>query len=195
MSDGFHLAAHEALPVPTRATRDAVIRCGERVRGEVGLEHGFQLHELVSANDGEVVRTGALPKEFLSRAFEMPPGGRFRIHVSVLRTGLSNNFVIATQLGHRALHMHPFEAAHPGKTMVVPRQLGDRGEELHRCMWEANWFAQGLLLPEAELMDIVRDRGLKDAAARFGVTQPVVRARVERIEKDTPVETPSPEQI
>lgn len=193
MSTGFYLTENEALPAPCRGTRAAVIRLGEQVRAEVGLTHGFDLWALLDANQGEIVQDDLMSGEALSRGFEMAPDGRFRIHVSPLRSARSNNMVIARELGHRVLHKQAFDQAHPGKTMVAPRQMDGHGADQHRCKWEGLWFAQGLLLPEAELMDIVRDRGLEDAATRFGVTPAAVKLRVERIERDIPVETPSPE--
>ncbi|MBW3243695.1 ImmA/IrrE family metallo-endopeptidase [Epibacterium sp. DP7N7-1] len=171
MSFEFALRENEMLPVPTGASKTALIQTGERVREDVGMQSGFDLSDLVQTNSGKIINQEPLSEGDQTRAFEMDTDGTFRIYVSMLRSALSNNMIIATELGHRVLHSNAFRRNNPGKTMVVPKLIGDFGADLNRCKWEAFWFAQGLLMPEVKFKATVEEIGLKEASALYAIPE------------------------
>lgn len=177
MTFPFTLRETESLPAPLNASKAAILRHGEKTREHARLGNGFDLPDLIRVNAGEIIKQGPYSEGDQSRAFEMSSDGRFRIYLSSLRTAVSNHMIAACELGHFVLHKAEFHRAHPGKAMVVPKQVGDLGEDIKRCKWEAVWFAQGLLMPEAEFMLAVETRGLEDAAALFAVTHETAKLR------------------
>lgn len=181
MSFAFFLRDTEALPIPVKASKADIILYGERVREQANIINGFDLDHFVQANGGQIISQGPHSGGNHSRAFEMSPDGHFKIYVSSLRSALSNHMIVASELGHRVLHLAAFKAAHPDKTMVVPKQSEGLEDDLHRCKWESAWFAQGLLMPEREFMMAVETRGLENAAALFAVTQEAAMSRHTKI--------------
>ena len=179
MSREYHLSQNEQLPIPLRASKSAIIAHGEKIRRDVKLRHGFDLAALFELNDGWIQSEGALNSTM--RALEYRPDGSFTIHLSSLRSGLSNNMIAAREFGHVALHSEDFKREHPGKTMVVPKSIPEDDEDLLRCKWEATWFARGLLMPEAEFTSEVEKNGLSDAAQYFGVSKLAAEERYEEI--------------
>ncbi len=189
MTTAFRLRDTESLPIPVRARKAAIIGHAETLREVVKLRNGFDLPSLVAANNGEIITQDALDPD-PTRAFEMDPGGYFKIYLSSLRDSLSNIMITACELGHLVLHKHRFTQERPGKSMVVPKQVGDLGEDLSLCKWETFWFSQGLLMPEAEFMEIFEKRGLDDAAAYFAVTREAAFTRHDQIMKVRQQEVP-----
>lgn len=190
MSKAFKLSMNEYLPSPLGASKANVIEHGEKTRREAKLEHGFQLKDLFELNGGEIESQDALDTN--DRAFEFRPDGTFKIYLSSLRSGLSNNLIAAREFGHFVLHVPDFKRNHPDMTMVVPKTIPEANEDLIRCKWETIWFAAGFLMPEAEFVKAVDERGLEDASSLFAVTPDAARNRHDEIMNNIAVHDAAP---
>lgn len=92
----------------------------------------------------------------------------FTISLSPLSGNRRDRFTIAHELGHYVLHSKIGKIS----PLSVKRDGSDRIE------WEANWFAAGFLMPEAEFHRLVGE-GWSDAwmAVHFDVSEAAVGVR------------------
>lgn len=94
--------------------------------------------------------------------------GSFTIFLPDYTSPLRDRFSIAHELGHLALH-YPLLR----KPMKAARYGSNRAE------WEANWFAAGFLMPEAEFRREFenRDHDIAEVATKFVVSEQAAEVR------------------
>lgn len=155
-----------AVDVPLNLPKHEIEQYGSKVAECVGRKPGLPVEEFIRKLGGEIKYEDTT---------ESPDGGYVIVHGPrdfgvVLSTWTSprrDQFTMAHELGHYALH------SRFGECHLFAARTGSGQSE-----WEANWFAAGFLMPEAEFRDAVRS-GISDAAlaARFGVSVPAARIR------------------
>ena len=160
-------------PTPLKASKAAILDFAERQRRKARLQNGFQLPDLIAANNGRIDHIGIMtPNQ--EDAMVIEPDGSFVIRVSTLSSALRNHFIIAYELGHWLLHWPAVQSEHAGCGMRTLRKLDEADEDQVRCAWEARWFAEAFLMPSDEFEDVYEDG---TASARFGVSPAAVARR------------------
>ena len=165
------------LPTPLRAIKSGIFSFGEEQRKKTGIKNGFDLPDLVRKNRGELSYIGFMDDD-QTDAIVVEPDGNFRIRLSSHTDALRDNFTIAHELGHFALHWPHVRKSNPGCGMKATRKVDDTNESLRRCEWEANWFASAFLMPE----EAFREAYCAGIASEiFGVTQSAVEVRAKAL--------------
>ncbi len=164
-------------PIPSRAPKPYVWAYAEKQRQKVKLQNGFDLHELVKRNGGDIEYIGFM-NEDQTDAIVIEPDGTFVIRLSSHTGTLRDNFTIAHELGHKLLHWPAVKKAYPGAGMKATRSVDASIKDLVRCEWEANWFASAFLMPEAEFKSAYA-QGI--ASETFGVTAAAVEVRAKTL--------------
>jgi Zn-dependent peptidase ImmA (M78 family) len=159
------------------ASKSNVWAFAEKQRSAVGLTSGFDLHELVSRNHGEIAYIGIFDPD-QKDAIVVEPDNSFVIRLSSETGALRDNFTIAHELGHLLLHWPKVKNAHAGHGMRATRWVDESDKDLVRCEWEANWFASAFLMPKDEFRRAYRS-GV--ASETFGVTQAAVEVRAKTL--------------
>lgn len=173
MSEGTTYTA----PMPSRATKARIFAFAEKQRERTGLKNGFDLHDLVKKNRGELSYIDFMDDD-QTDAIVVEPDGSFIIRLSSHTGALRDNFTIAHELGHLVLHWPIIRKKHHGCGMKATRKVDNSSEPLQRCEWEANWFASAFLMPETEFKKAYEDG---NASAVFGVTQSAVEVRAKAL--------------
>lgn len=165
-------------PEPTRVTKAGIWNYAERQRQRAKLEHGFQLHKLISSNGGRIEYISVTDEDQVD-AIIVQPDGTFTIRLSSLTGALRDNFTIAHELGHKLLHWPKVKEKNPDCGMKATRWVDKSNESLVRCEWEANWFASAFLMP-AEAFKVAFRNGV--ASEEFGVTEAAVQVRAKSLD-------------
>jgi Zn-dependent peptidase ImmA (M78 family) len=107
-------------------------------------------------------------------SLEINSVGDWKIFLSTWCRSYHNNSAAAHELGHYILH---YIAQDQTECMTAPRV----GRSDDRAEWEANWFAQGFLMPEKKFRKIYDMYGgnLDLVAVHFNVSKNVTRFRAE----------------
>lgn len=166
-----------APPIPSRVTKAEIWAFAEQQRARTKLANGFQLPDLVKRNGGSISYIDFLDDDQVD-AIIVEPDGTFIIRLSSLTGALRDNFTIAHELGHKALHWPKVRKNLPGFGMKATRQVDKNAQDLVRCEWEANWFASAFLMPSAEFK-AAYDKGI--ASDLFGVTEAAVEVRAKSL--------------
>jgi Zn-dependent peptidase ImmA (M78 family) len=138
------------LPSPSNEIEAAIGFLGGQV-----LYHG--LSETNAKSDGSILIDGE---------------GDFKVFIPDYVSRERNRFTLAHELGHYLLHyLVPGRGAEKVKAARAATRSDDRAE------WEANWFAAGFLMPEAEFREAFGelDGDLIGVARRFGVSVPAAK--------------------
>jgi hypothetical protein len=164
-------------PIPSRAPKAYIWEYAEEQRRKVKLQNGFDLHELVKRNGGDIEYISFLNAD-QTDAIVIEPDGKFVIRLSSHTGTLRDNFTIAHELGHKVLHWPAVKKAHPGTGMKATRSVDATNQDLVRCEWEANWFASAFLMPADEFRAAYA-QGI--ASETFGVTAAAVEVRAKTL--------------
>ena len=154
-------------PEPTGRPREYIEGLAGRIAGKLGLEPGDDLEPVVDRLGGNLlVRPWNQPR--VSGSIHVRGPSDFTIFLSPFTGPLRNRFTIAHELGHYFLHSLVGE-----KPIEINREGNDRTE------WEANWFADGFLMPEAKFKQKWEEfeRRIEPMAAHFVVSTQTVRTR------------------
>jgi hypothetical protein len=151
---------------PNGSSKEAITKFGAEVAKAFGYQPGGDLSGLVSRIGGKI-EVGS-PSEIGEDGSLVSNGdGSFLIYLSPFTNELRDRFTIAHELGHLFLHANAGK-----KPLKVARAGRDRPE------WEANWFAAGFLMPEAEFRaQVAESHSHAGVAAHFKVSTQAVRIR------------------
>lgn len=164
-------------PIPSRATKAKIFEFAENQRAKTGLKNGFELHDLVKRNGGDLSYIGFMDED-QTDAIVVEPDNSFYIRLSSHTGALRDNFTIAHELGHLVLHWPIVKKSKPGFGMRATRKVDKENEPLQRCEWEANWFASAFLMPSKEFKKAYKEG---NAADLFGVTQSAIEVRAKNL--------------
>ncbi|WP_417271631.1 ImmA/IrrE family metallo-endopeptidase [Celeribacter sp.] len=168
--------APRSLPIPTRVTKQKIQDFAEGVRDQCNLGSGFDIVDLVKANNGSVSYIGAFSKD-QTDSIIVNPDNSFEIRLSSSSSSLRDNFTLAHELGHYLLHWPKVRDAGSENGMRATRAVNYEDSDLVRCEWEANWFAAAFLMPKDEFTDVVKSSGLDAASSIFGVSKMAAQTR------------------
>lgn len=164
-------------PIPTRAQKARIFSFAEQQRTHTKIKNGFDLHDLVKRNGGDLSYIGFLDED-QTDAIVVEPDNTFRISLSSHTGALRDNFTIAHELGHFLLHWPLVRKSGSNFGMRATRRVDFTNEGLQRCEWEANWFASAFLMPSDEFRSAYFSG---NAADKFGVTQAAVEVRAKNL--------------
>ncbi len=164
-------------PIPSHATKPDVWAFAEQQRERARFSNGFQLHDLVHQNGGEISYLDFTDAD-QTDAILIEPNGKFVIKLSAHTGVLRDHFTIAHELGHKLLHWPLVKRKHPTKGMRATRRIDKSNSDLMRCEWEANWFASAFLMPKTEFTKAYHN-GV--ASETFGVTPAAVAVRAKSL--------------
>ena len=155
-----------ADPEPIGWSRQQVQSFASEVAQDLGYKPGSDLEDLVAGLGGRIVYAD-LESVRDTGSIDVRGPEDFTISLSPFAGGRRTRFTIAHELGHYILHSQLGL-----KPIRVRRDGSDRVE------WEANWFAAGFLMPEAEFKRKVR-AGFTNAmlAEHFDVSEAAVEIR------------------
>lgn len=162
--------------IPTNVKKSVLIQFGELAREELNIENGYDLRDLVEANNGTIETIGALHEDQYTGLI-CRPDDSFTIRVSSLSPSYRNNMVVAHELAHVMLHWPLFKEAHPDRDMISSRSVDENDPSQARCYWEARYFAAGFMMPEAEFSALYREQGAKQTSIHLAVSQMAVEMR------------------
>lgn len=163
------------LPIPVRASKQRVHAFAERAASRLGYNAGGSIHDLVGRLGGVIEHSDPFeegpPESIFVRA-----RGDFTVLISSLTSPDRDRFTIAHELGHYILHFPKVQDRYPNEPMKATRWVDESDETQRRAEWEANWFAAGFLMPEAEFRSVFQ--GNLDAVAKhFGVSRSAAGVR------------------
>lgn len=141
--------------------------------GNFGLDNLVKMANMLGA------RVWVQPLEpdvsgFVLKEKDTPP----EVFINALETPQRQRFTLAHEIGH--LIERASLAGDDDYSFIDYRKSDDYN--LHE--FYADEFAGALLMPAAELLHVVRNKGEYAAAEHFGVSVPAVRKRCERLEKN-----------
>lgn len=164
----------ELLPEaqPCRWNKVAVERFAEKAAQALGYKTGGDISEAVRRLGGKITHDDE--SDSATGAIEVQGEGDFVIRLSPYARSFRTRFTIAHELGHYMLHSRFGQ-----QPLRVSREGSNRAE------WEANWFAAGFLMPEAEFLEKVRE-GWTDGelALHFDVSEAAAAIRRKTLESD-----------
>lgn len=156
-------------PEPSNLAKAVVYDLAAKVAAKVGYKPGDPLDEIVKRLGGEI-RNQSWEEATSGGSLEVRPGEKpaFIIRTSPFAGALRNRFTIAHELGHYFLH------SDVGKKPILARREGT-----DRVEWEANWFAAGFLMPEAQFRADWAEYGHRMGKMMdlYQVSEPVIEIR------------------
>lgn len=167
---------------PTGASRKVIDEAGARIAKRYGFNPGGNLHDFVQKVLGGNVEV-AEPDERIKFGYLRVPGSatsKFDIFLSPYTGDLHDRFTMAHELGHYFLHYLLPKRSAP---LVIHREGKNRAES------EANWFAEGFLMPAEEFNKEWKkcDGYMPDMINRFHVASDIIsdrRRTLDRINSD-----------
>jgi hypothetical protein len=138
-----------------------------QVAKKLGYKPGDELAPLVKKIGGKI-EVASWDEVGTTGSITVRAAGDFTISLSPLSGNRRDRFTIAHELGHYVLHSEMGKKA----PLSVRRDGSDRVE------WEANWFAAGFLMPEAEFRKLAGE-GWSNSwlAVHFDVSEAAVEVR------------------
>lgn len=132
----------------------------------LGFKPGDSIEDVV-AKLGGTVSTSDWASARNTGSITVKAPREFHIALSPLSGERRSRFTIAHELGHYILH-----------SQVGKKPLSVKRDGSGRVEWEANWFAAGFLMPEAEFQAKVNEGlGSAELAEYFGVSEEAVQIR------------------
>ena len=148
---------------PASVLRRRVEEYAESIATAVGYRPGVPMADVVRRLGGRVTYLGLDEVSDAAGSIYVHAERDFDILLPAYTPPTRDQFTIAHELGHYFLH-----ANHPrGFRPIIADRLGGG-----RLEWEANWFAAGFLMPQAEFCEVA-DRLADDTgglAAHFMVS-------------------------
>lgn len=173
MSDFYY------TPTACRLGKSKIEELAQKFAQHIGYEPGVDLRELVRGLNGQIQYHSFWNlKNTEEGSLVVEKDKSFFIHLPQHTTLSRDRFVIAHELGHFFLHflLPRVQKNDESFGLKAPRYSGDQATD-----YEANWFAAGLLLPEAAFKLKYHRLGgdIVDVADHFGVgvNTAAVRAR------------------
>jgi hypothetical protein len=153
-------------PEPCGWSRTDVQRLASEAAKSLGFKPGDNIEAVVGKLGGSV-STSDLASARNTGSITVKGPKEFHIALSPLSGERRSRFTIAHEIGHYILH-----------SQVGKKPLSVRRDGSGRVEWEANWFAAGFLMPEAEFQEKLAE-GLGDAelAEHFGVSEEAIQIR------------------
>jgi predicted transcriptional regulator len=166
-------------PEPSGISKEMVERMAALVAAELGYQPGVPWGDVIEALGGKITyQTIWEMEDSTSGSIRIADEGDFEIFLAAHTGAERDRFTIAHELGHYFLHF------------LFPRQLGRKVGSLRatrygsgRVEWEANWFAAGFLMPEAEFRRAYTEtsRDLFALSEHFGVSKKAVEVRAKSL--------------
>lgn len=160
---------------PTGASRQVIDDAAAKIARKFGFSPGADLKDFIESKLGGKVEV-AEPEERLEYGYLRVPGRsghKFDIVLSPYTGEFHDRFTMAHELGHYFLH-YLFQSRED--SLVINREGTNRAES------EANWFAEGFLMPAEEFEKELKesDGYLPSMIYRFRVASDLIshRARV-----------------
>lgn len=175
---------------PTGASRQVIDAAGAKIARKFGFKPGTDLRDFIENKLGGKVDV-AEPEERLEFGYLRVPGrsgDKFDIVLSPYTGEFHDRFTMAHELGHYFLH---YLFQNRTDSLVIKREGTNRAES------EANWFAEGFLMPADEFeKELAESEGyLPSMVYRFRVASDLIshRARTLKSFKLASGEAHSPE--
>jgi predicted transcriptional regulator len=171
-------------PIATNAAKSLIHRFAEEVAKHVGLNPGDPLQSVVERLGGRIsYHSPFVPQGSAPPSIEVESPHKFVIHIPSTTSPQRDRFTIAHELGHLFLHYPMVQKEHPGQPMIATRWVDQSDFSQQRAEWEANWFAAGFLMPEAEFRDAFRAHGdrLVPVATLFDVSEQAANVRAKSL--------------
>jgi hypothetical protein len=172
-------ASHDfSVPIPLRATKGSISAFAERVATQLQFKIGSPIEPLVVRLGGKIEYQNPAPLAGrLPESIIVSSQNDFTIFLPTMTSPERDRFTIAHELGHLILHYPLAARQQPGVPMMATRWVDENNEALKRTEWEANWFAAGFLMPQAEFIQSYRSGGLPLACMRFRVSSQAAEIR------------------
>ncbi|WP_050025091.1 ImmA/IrrE family metallo-endopeptidase [Verrucomicrobium sp. BvORR034] len=154
-------------PTPINWTKQEVQKFASDAANKLGYQAGGDIEKIVRHLGGTVRRTD-WDSVLQTGSLEVIEERNFLINLSPYSGERRARFTMAHELGHYMLH------SNLGKHPITIQRDGEN----NRVEWEANWFAAGFLMPEAEFKRLAA-RGWSDAeiGEHFDVSEAAVEIR------------------
>jgi predicted transcriptional regulator len=164
--------------VPTGASRKIIDEAGARIAKRYGFKPEANFHDFVqNALEGNV--DVAEPDERIKFGYLRVPGAansKFDIILSPYTGDLHDRFTMAHELGHYFLH---YLLQKRTDSLIIHREGTNRAES------EANWFAEGFLMPSEEFQSEWErcDGYMPDMINRFRVASDLIANRKRTLDR------------
>ena len=158
------IAFHE--PEPCGWSRTEVQRFASEAAQSLGFRPGDSIEAVVSKLGG-TISTSDWASAGNTGSITVKGPRDFHIALSPLSGDRRSRFTIAHEIGHYMLH-----------SQLGQKPLSVKRDGSGRVEWEANWFAAGFLMPEADFRAKSQEGlGTAELAEFFGVSQEAVQIR------------------
>lgn len=156
---------------PTNQSREDIEALASQIAEKLSLRPGCDLRPVVERLGGKLeVHPWDEPEQ--AGSVEVRGPENFTIYLSPFTGHYRDRFTIAHELGHYFLH-----------SLVGKHHIRIAREGSNRAEWEANWFAAGFLMPEAEFRQKWNELGgsMEAMANAFDVSPQTIRVRAQTL--------------